>query len=318
MNFGVSIRNFGSFGKRGSAMDQVAVAQRAEQLGYDSVWVHDHLFMPARISARYPHNDTGVVGFAWRQDIYDPLSMMAAVAVRTKRVSIGTSVLVIPYRNPLVLAKMLATIDRLSHGRTILGIGVGWMRDEFRELGMEEYFQVRTRVTEEWMRICIEMWTGDGPSSYEGRYHSFQRVGAFPKPVQKPHIPIWVGGKGRVAARRVARYGSGYHTISSTPQEVAQELEILWPELEARGRDPSEIEVSMLGGIRLGEDPPGVPPSLIRGTTQQIIDRLGEYQRAGLHHLVGTPSSGDPDTDTPQRLMDDMQYLSEEVVPALR
>jgi probable F420-dependent oxidoreductase len=318
MKFGVSIGNFGQFGKRGSAQNLVQVAQRAEELGYDSVWVHDHIFMPARIRARYPYNESGVAGFAWRQDIYDPLAMMAAVAVRTGRVSIGTSVLVIPYRNPLVLAKMLATLDCLSHGRIVLGTGVGWMAEEFEALGMGDYYPVRGRVTDEWMRICIEMWTSEGPSSYEGRYHSFRGVGAFPKPVQKPHIPIWVGGKGEVAARRVARYGSGYHTITSTPQEVAQELQIVQRELEKGGRDLSEIEVSMLGGISLREGAAWGASTFIGGSKQQIIDHLGEYKEAGLHHLIGTPSSSQPTSQSPQRLMEDMQYLAEEIIPALR
>jgi probable F420-dependent oxidoreductase len=318
MKFGVSIGNFGQFGKRGGANDLVDVAERAEQMGYDSVWVHDHIFMPARIHARYPYNESGVAGFAWRQDIYDPLAMMAAVAVRTRRVSIGTSVLIIPYRNPLALAKMLATLDCLSHGRIVLGIGVGWMTEEFEALGMGDYYPVRGRVTDEWMRICIEMWTGEGTSGYDGRYHSFQGVGAFPKPVQKPHIPIWVGGKGEVAARRVARYGSGYHTIASTPEDVAQELQIVRRELDKRGRDLSEIEVSMLGGISLTEGAAWSASTLIGGSKQQIIDRLAEYEKAGLHHLVGTPTSVEPTRNSPQRLMEDMQYLAEEIIPALR
>src|SRR5918999_1714257 len=124
MKFGVPIGNFGQFGKHGGARDQIRLAEAAERLGFDSVWVHDHIVMPARIRARYPYNESGVAGFAWRQEIDDPLAMMAAVAVATARVEVGTSVLIVPYRNPLVLAKMLATIDQLAHGRVRLGIGV--------------------------------------------------------------------------------------------------------------------------------------------------------------------------------------------------
>ncbi len=318
MKFGISIGNFGQFGKRGGAQEQVQIAQCAEQLGYDSVWVHDHLFMPARIRARYPYNDSGVAGFAWRQDIYDPLAMMAAVAVRTQRVSIGTSVLIVPYRNPLVLAKMLATLDCLSHGRIRLGIGVGWMAEEFEALGMGNYYPIRGRITDEWMRICIEMWTSGGASSYTGQYHQFDRVGAFPKPVQKPHIPIWVGGKGEIAARRVARYGSGYHTITSSPQEVTEELQIVTRELEKRDRELSEIEVSMLGGMSLRAGSAWGSSAMIGGSKAQIIDQLGAYARAGMHHLIATPTSGLRGDHTPQRLMDDMQYVAEEILPALR
>lgn len=318
MKFGVTVGNFGTYGKRGGATDLVAVAERAELLGFDSVWVNDHIFMPAAIRARYPYNESGVAGFAYRQDIYDPLAVMAAIAVRTKRVSIGTSVLIIPYRNPLVLAKMLATLDQLSHGRIILGSGVGWMEDEFDALGIGDYYSVRGTVTDEWIRICIEMWTSEGPASYEGRFHSFSGVGASPKPVQKPHIPIWVGGSGAVAHRRVARYGSGYHTISSTPEQIREQIDSVNRELEKRGRDPSEIEVSMLGpGIRLGEQPT-LPGIAIGGSTQEIIDRLAEYERAGLQHALSTPIIGDPFMGaTPQRAMEAMQQMAEDIIPAL-
>lgn len=317
MKIGISIGNFGQFGKRGGAPELVQIAQRAEQLGYDSVWVHDHLFMPARIRARYPYNESGVAGFAWRQDIYDPLAMMAAVAVRTQRVSIGTSVLIVPYRNPLVLAKMLATLDCLSHGRIRLGIGVGWMAEEFDALGIGDYYPIRGRITDEWMRICIELWTSTGASSYAGQYHQFDQVGAFPKPIQKPHIPIWVGGKGEIAARRVARYGSGYHTITSSPQDVEEELKVVARELEKQGRDLSEIEVSMLGGMSLREGSAWGSSAIIGGSKAQIIDQLGAYVRVGMHHLIATPTSGARDAHTPQRLMDDMQYVAEDILPAL-
>ncbi|MGI8549176.1 MAG: LLM class flavin-dependent oxidoreductase, partial [Dehalococcoidia bacterium] len=162
MKFGVSIGNFGQFGKRGTARDQVQVAVAAERLGFDSVWVHDHIVMPARIRARYPYNESGVAGFAWRQEIYDPISIMAAVAVATERVEIGTSVLIVPYRNPLVMAKMLATLDQLAKGRIRLGIGVGWMQEEFEALGIGDWYPVRGRVTDEWIRICKELWSNQG------------------------------------------------------------------------------------------------------------------------------------------------------------
>ena len=129
--------------------------------------------------------------------------------------------LIVPYRNPLVLAKELATIDRISHGRVVLGIGVGWMREEFDALGIDDLWSHRGAVTDEFMAACIDLWTQDGPSSFDGRWVRYHDVGANPLPVQQPHIPIWVGGKTPAAHRRVARYGSGYHTVASTPAQVA-------------------------------------------------------------------------------------------------
>jgi probable F420-dependent oxidoreductase len=315
MKFGVPIGNFGQFGKHGTARDQVRVAVAAERLGFDSVWVHDHLVMPARIRARYPYNASGVAGFAWRQEISDPLAMLSAVAVATERVEIGTSVLIIPYRNPVVLAKMLATIDRLARGRLRLGIGVGWMREEFEALGIGDWYPIRGRVTDEWIAVCKELWSRDGASSFRGRFISFDGIGAYPKPV-RGHIPIWVGGWGDVAARRVARYGDGFQTISSTPAMVAEQLSAVRTELERRGRALDQIEVSMLGGVRIGGDSAS-PAAMIGGSRQEIIDRLGEYRDAGLQHLIATPRRAGPGPLTPDRLIEDMQYLSEEILPAL-
>jgi probable F420-dependent oxidoreductase len=317
VKFGVPIGNFGQFGKRGDAPDQVRVAVAAERLGFDSVWVHDHIVMPVRIRSRYPYNESGVAGFAWRQDIYDPLAMLAAVAVATERVEIGTSVLIVPYRNPVVLAKMLATIDQLARGRLRLGIGVGWMAEEFEALGIGHWFPVRGRVTDEWIAVCKALWSEDGPCSFQGRSIAFRDVGAFPKPVRR-HIPIWVGGWGEVAARRVARLGDGYQTISSTPAMIARQLETVGQELEKRGRRLADIEVSMLGGIRLGAGTMPAPVPVIGGSRQEIIDQLGAYRDAGLQHLIATPRRADAGPMTPDGLIEDMQRLAEDVLPALR
>jgi probable F420-dependent oxidoreductase len=318
MEFGIAVGNFGTFGKRGSASDIVGVARHAELLGFDSVWLHDHLFMPATIRARYPYNESGVAGFAYRQDIYDPLAMMAAIAVNTKKVRIGTSVLIIPYRDPVVLARMLATADHLSHGRILLGLGVGWMQEEFEALGIGEYYPIRGSITDEWIRICIALWTGQQPVSHNGRVRSFEGLDPQPRPLQQPHIPLWVGGKGDAAHRRVARYGSGYHTITSTPAALREELALVRAEMERRGRDPGELVISMLGpAVSIGRDEP-VGPGVISGPRDAMIEQLAEYQEAGLQHAIILPSFVNTTEVTPERMMEAMQYFSEELMPALR
>ena len=186
--------------------------------------------------------------------------------------------LIVPYRNPLVLAKELATIDRISHGRVVLGIGVGWMREEFDALGIDDLWSHRGAVTDEFMAACVDLWTQDGPSTFDGRWVNYRDIGANPLPVQRPHIPIWVGGKTAPAHRRVARYGSGYHTVASTPAQIAQEVAAVRAEMERAGRDPDELVVSMLWAF------------LATGGVQQLIDTIGAYAEAGLHHLVGVPS----------------------------
>lgn len=310
MQFGALVGNFGTYGEDPGVDGCIAVADEAERLGYDSVWVHDHVVMPSGVRSRYLYNETGDSPFRPEQFIYDPITVMAAIAARTQRVLIGTSVLIVPYRNPLVLAKELSTIDRISHGRVALGIGVGWMREEFDALGIGHLYERRGAVTDEYMAACIDLWTQDGPSSFDGRWVRYRDVGANPRPIQRPHIPIWVGGKTPAAHRRVARYGSGYHTVGSTPQQLAEELASVRRELERVGRDPDELVVSMLWGF------------LATGGVQQVIDTVGAYAEVGLHHLVGVPLLTDRQpADDHERLratIEDLQRFAEEVLPAVR
>lgn len=312
MDFGMVVGNFGTFEADPGVDGCLAVAVEAERLGFDSVWVHDHVVMPSDVKSTYLYNDTGASPFRVDQYIYDPLAVMAAIGARTSRVGIGTSVLIVPYRNPLVLAKTLSTIDRISHGRVILGIGVGWMEEEFEALGISDQYAHRGSVTDEYLSVCIDLWTQDGPSSFHGRWVHYDGVGALPLPVQRPHIPIWVGGKTPAAIRRVARYGSGYHTVASSPDQVAAEIGAVHAEMEKVGRDPAELVVSMLWAF-LG----------VEGT-QQIIDTVGRYAEAGLHHLVGIPwiepvHAGH--LSAPDRLtatLDNMARFADEVLPAVK
>ena len=312
MEFGVVTGNFGTFGADPGVAGCLAIADAAERLGYDSVWVHDHVVMPSNVTSRYLYNDTGDSPFRVDQHIYDPLAVMAAIGARTSRVRIGTSVLIVPYRNPLVLAKSLATIDQISRGRVILGIGVGWMAEEFVALGIGELWSERGRVTDEFIAVCMDLWTQTGPSSFHGRWVSYDAVGANPRPVQQPHIPIWVGGKTKPALRRVARYGTGYHTVASTPSQIRDEVAAVAVEMERAGRDPAELVVSMLAAF------------VVAGSRDHLVDLIGEYRDAGLHHLVGIPSlrPRDPRPRAPlERLHDaieDLEQFAAEVLPAVR
>jgi hypothetical protein len=212
---------------------------------------------------------------------------------------------------------MLATIDQIARGRVRLGIGVGWMQEEFEALGIGDWYPVRGRVTDEWIAICRRLWMDEGPSSFTGRFIAFEGAGARPKPYAGT-IPIWVGGWGDVAARRVARLGDGYQTISSTPESVREQLALVRQEVEKRGRDPATLEVSMLGGIRIGDGATPGPAPLISGGRQEIIDRLGAYRDAGLHHLIATPRRAGSGPFTPDSMIEDMQWLAANVLPALR
>lgn len=306
LKFGISIPNFGQLGKSGTVADLIRLADFADRLGFDSLWVSDHIVIPTRGQTPYPYNETGEWPFGWRQEFYEPLALLGALAATTKRIALGTSVIVVPYRNPLFLAKAVATLDCISHGRVLFGIGVGWMREEFEAVGAEQYFEHRGSVTDEWISICKLGWTDEGPSSFEGRYFRFQNIGIFPKPVQKPHPPIIIGGNGEIAARRVARYGNGFRPIGLAPEALKDNLVMVHRECERRNRDFDEIEVSTGVGVNMAEG------------AQAAIDRVGQYRDAGVHHVtLGFPAATGRSM-TPQRLMDHFQWAMEEIVPAFR
>lgn len=318
MRIGTTIRNFGGFGAQAGGVHAcLDVARRAEALGYDSVWVTDHVVLPHRFRARYPYNESGDFPFTWNDDIHEPLVLMSALAQATERVEIGVAVLVIPYRHPLMAAKMLATADRLSGGRIILGAGVGWLQDEFDALGLPaEHFRHRGSVTDDYLRAMKEAWLNTGPSRYAGEYVSFRDVGTFPHPVRAPHIPIWAGGKGTPALRRAVRLCDGYIGIASDPDTLRGEVAELRRLAERDRRDPDEITVAMLGGIMVTDAPAPAGRMPLTGTPEQIIEGLRRYEAAGLQHLVTTVrAEGDSSLEA---TLAAMETVAAEVLPAVR
>ena len=165
----------------------LGAAVRAEQLGYDSVWVSDHVVVPHANRANFG------------ETVFDPLVTLAVVAGETSRVQLGTTVLIVPYRNAVVTAKMVSSLDALSAGRVVLGIGAGWVAAESAMLGVP--FAERGAMTDEYLRAMRELWTAREPS-FAGKYTQFSGLTFEPKPVQKPHPPVWVGGWMKLAAKR--------------------------------------------------------------------------------------------------------------------
>ena len=295
MRIGISSRNIGGFGDEdGGVLGCLRLAEHAEVQGFDSVWVSDHVVLPARVGSRYPYNDSGIPGFSAQTPVFEPLVMLSALAQRTRRLEIGVSVLVIPHRHPLMTAKMLATADRLSGGRIILGAGVGWLREEFAALNLpEEHFTRRGEVTDDYLRAMKEAWLNTGPSRYHGEFVRFADAGTFPHPVRTPHIPIWVGGKGERALRRAVRLGNGYLGIMAAPDVVRADAAALRAQAERDRRDPAELTVALSAPVTVTTQPQPKGRPLLSGTPEQIAEDLHEYAAAGLQHLIAAVRSPD-------------------------
>jgi probable F420-dependent oxidoreductase len=235
-----------------------ALAQTAEALGFDSIWISDHVVVPERIESSYPYSPDGRFPTSPNQPYLDPIPTLSYLAGRTSRVRLGTHVLVLPYRHPLLTAKMIATLDNLSGGRIDFGIGVGWMREEFEALGQQTYDR-RGAATDEQLRILKKVWT-EGVTSYDGEFWSFPTLGALPMPVQKPHPPIWVGGHSKAARRRTAHLADGWLPIGTRPpallppDDIAAGIADIRAEATRVGRDPNSIRVCFSTSVNFEED----------------------------------------------------------------
>lgn len=217
--------------------------------------------------------------------------MMSFVAGRTERLRIVSSVMIVPHRNPVFNAKALATIDVLSEGRLTVGVGVGWLAEEFKVLDTAD-FKHRGAVTDEYIDIFKRLWTGD-PVAYKGRFYEFDEVVCHPRPYQKDGPPIWIGGHSAPALRRVARIGDGWHPVGATaasplaPAEMRQKLETIARLMEAEGRDFRRLQVSYKAPVYDGGAPPqGENRRLFTGGRDATLEDITTFQSLGVHELV--------------------------------
>jgi probable F420-dependent oxidoreductase len=271
------------------------IAERAEVLRFSSVFVTDHVVLPVSAArSTYPYSPTGQLPGGMNQDYLEPLTLMSHLAHATRRVKLGTSVLVIPYRNPVVAAKMLATIDVLSGGRVILGAGIGWLEEEFAALAAPP-FAARGRVTNEYLRIMRQCWT-TSPTTFEGEYYSVRDVFALPRPRQPAGIPVWIGGHTDGALRRVAEVGDGWHPIGLRPparlepKEYAAKVERLQAHARSVGRDPASITLTFRAPMQVlssrTRSPYGADRPLFQGTPAEVIADIREYRALNVTHFV--------------------------------
>jgi probable F420-dependent oxidoreductase len=309
VRIGVSLPNVGIEHGKDTLLP---VAQAAERLGFDSVWAAHHVVMSYDRSSQYPYQRSGTEiamtpGMQW----LDPLVTLSLIAGATVRVGLGTSVFVVPYRDPVTLASEVAALDVLSEGRFTLGVGAGWMREEFEAIGVPA--TERGARTDEHIQVLKTLWTED-PASFRGRFTSFDDIVLATRPRTEGGPPIWVGGNTEPGLRRALRLGDGWHGFEVFPEEIPdikRHLERLGEEV---GRDPAELELSVARGLV----PPGregesfIPDRrMLGGSADKIVEELGRYAEAGVALVliqVSLPAPLVPDA---------LEWVAAEVLPRL-
>jgi len=232
MKFALRYCNLGPYVDPARALELV---QAGEEAGFESAWTIEHTVVPKAYRSAYPYSASGRMSQDDDISIPDPLIWLAYVAAGTSRIKLGTAILILPQHSPVVTAKQVATIDHMSGGRMLLGVGVGWLKEEFDAIGAE--FETRGRRMDEYIAAMRELWSAEEPT-FDGEFVRFKSAYCLPQPVNK-RVPVIIGGDSKVAARRAGRIGDGYFPARGVPEElfaVARETAI------AQGRDPTELE----------------------------------------------------------------------------
>jgi len=280
MDWGIHLPHLGRQATRRNVID---FAQHAEALGFHSGWVSDHVAWPRDIQSKYPYSDDG--SFAPPMDMpwLDPIGTMFFVAGCTEKLLLGPTVLILGYRPPVLTAKAIASLDALSEGRVILGVGVGWMREEFEVIGMP--YDHRGKRADEQLEMFASLFSDANPS-YHGEFYDVPEIGFAPKPVQA-RIPIWVGGDSEPAYRRTARFGDAFHAAFQKVEEVQAGWARVRELAGEAGRDPAELRLS----IRLYLDPEASMPASksIGGSDQQMLETIGAWAAIGADHILLDP-----------------------------
>ena len=225
------------------SVDPAIIAKRAEELGFASYWVPEHAIIPVKTSSPYPASEDGIIPDEYGR-ITDPFVSLARASAVTKTIELGTGICLIPERNPLELAKEVATLDHFSGGRFIFGIGAGWLREETEIMGGD--FDHRWGQTKDAVLAMKELWTQD-EAEYHGKYYDFPAVRSFPKPARKPHPPVYMGGSSKYVFKRVVEWGDGWMPVLSPVEDIQAGRQRLNEMAEQAGRDPKEISVLAFG-----------------------------------------------------------------------
>lgn len=277
MEFGICVPHYGKPVDIGRILD---IARRAEEMGFDSVWVTDHLLVPRTLDIIY------------RENMLEPLAMLSHLAAIVQRAKLGTSVIILPYRHPAIVAKMLATVDQLSNGRVIFGVGAGWMEPEFNALNAP--FEDRGAFCDESLHIIRDCWAKE-TVSIDGQFHQYADMQTSPRPVQSGGPPIWVGGNGARSRRRAAALGDGWHSssiLAATMMPGCAHIRELWQQNGRQGEPVFSARIGLsIDGVSeqvlsYPQRPGRATRQELAGSTGAIVEQLGAYQELGLAHVV--------------------------------
>ncbi|HUA77849.1 MAG TPA: TIGR03619 family F420-dependent LLM class oxidoreductase [Acetobacteraceae bacterium] len=267
-----------------------ALAVEGEAMGFDYLTFSDHIVIPADIRARYPYSETGEFPQGARAGRHEQLTEIAFIAAKTSRIRLVTSVMVVPHRPAVLTAKILATIDVLSNGRLTVGIGAGWLKEEFEAIGAPP-FADRGAVTDEYVQAFRELWTRDNPR-FAGRYVTFEGIAFEPKPAQRPHPPIWVGGESGPALRRTAKLGDAWYPIGTNPAHPLDSLKRYRAGIERLRKIAGETGRAMALALRCSKHGPELPPKaedgerrLFSGSPAEIAGDLRDLKALGVEYV---------------------------------
>ena len=278
----------------------IETACKAEELGFDALFVNDHVIV-----------DDAPRSAPWR-NVYDPLMVLSHVAARTSTVLLGTSVLIMPYRNPIVTAKMVATLDQLSGGRAIAGVGAGWNEAEYDALGVP--YHERGARTTEYLRLWQACWE-PGPTTFHGRFFSFDQMHVSPKPLQQPHPPIWIGGSSHASLRRAARFAQVWQpTPTALPELISNQAYLRDVCAEIGRNDVPRTRMSFRVNFShiTGSSSSGGDRPTGQGTPEQVASDLKRYRQEASLEEFQMNFNG---CGSLQQLLDSMDVLVQDVIP---
>jgi probable F420-dependent oxidoreductase len=261
-------------------------ARKAEELGFSTVWAADRIIIPWKIETDYAYSWSGSFIVPPGKPFLESMTALAFLAGATESVKLGVSVLVTTYRDPVHWAKVASTIDWLSEGRFILGVGIGWMAEEFDALDRSEIFPRRAQVAEEQLQVARNLFTEDH-CTFKGEHYSYEDIAFYPKAHDKP-IPIWCGGESKGAQRRAGTYGDAWFPYFArvTPEELASRYANVREAAKAAGREPDHVTLNTCLSVEVTDEEVEQEPDILRGTPEQIADALGRFADIGVQHVA--------------------------------